>query len=436
MERASKISHHEIIATASVQALIEQCEIPRPPESRDLEQLLQHRIEPSATKLRHVIAIDGGYTEVSVRQEFPSSTITFFTFGPLLFSLQDLRDLNFQPFIAPEDLARLKRIQRFSLALPTKNMSLRGLSLTDSVRQTLQEFVEHKTNDADEPLAEALRWLVFARWENPPGTWNLPSCPNAGCNAVDVSVSDDDSFRSVCPACDRPIYLIDVFRLHERIDEEQGASGIISYVMTALEQVVFVYVVKALLALSPRVLGECLMIKDGPLAFFGTTAPLSRRMQELVVYLVQRQQSGGSGFNFVGLEKSGAFVEHAAQIERMMGSDTILPLSTEYIYRYIVPGQGDNSRPYAWNTYWGGKLIFKAGDASTYVATVPLASVTGSPTLGDYAGLDEVLSVLGELRCSMYDNALIPVALANKLVSLSDFPSSRILERFAKTSLP
>jgi hypothetical protein len=43
-----------------------------------------------------------------------------------------------------------------------------------------------------------------------------------------------------------------------------------------------------------------------------------------------------------------------------------------------------------------------------------------------------ILLLIGELRCSMYDNALIPVALANKLVSLSDFPSQRILTTFAK----
>src|SRR5258708_25408050 len=122
--------------TVRDQLPIEQCEIPRPPEASDLEQLLQPRVQPADTKLRHVIAIDGGYTEVSVRQEFPSSTLMFFTFGPLLFALQDLRELDFQPFIAPEDMAKLKRIQRYSLALPTKNLSLRGLSLTDSFRVT------------------------------------------------------------------------------------------------------------------------------------------------------------------------------------------------------------------------------------------------------------------------------------------------------------
>ena len=58
-----------------------------------------------------------------------------------------------------------------------------------------------------------------------------------------------------------------------------------------------------------------------------------------------------------------------------------------------------------------------------------------APTYGDFLNLTEVLSVLGTLRCSMYDNALIPVALANKLVSLSEFPSSRILETFAKDAI-
>jgi len=32
----------------------------------------------------------------------------------------------------------------------------------------------------------------------------------------------------------------------------------------------------------------------------------------------------------------------------------------------------------------------------------------------------------------MYDNSLLPIALANKLVSLSDHPSSVFLEKFAK----
>jgi hypothetical protein len=70
-----------------------------------------------------------------------------------------------------------------------------------------------------------------------------------------------------------------------------------------------------------------------------------------------------------------------------------------------------------------------------HVATIPARAYTANPTPNDIPHLDEILGLVGELKCSMYDNALIPVALANKLVSLSDFPSKRILGTFAKAGV-
>jgi len=67
-----------------------------------------------------------------------------------------------------------------------------------------------------------------------------------------------------------------------------------------------------------------------------------------------------------------------------------------------------------------------------HVATIPARSYLPEPTPKDIPHLHEILALISELRCSMYDNALIPVALANKLVSLSDFPSQRILTTFAR----
>lgn len=45
------------------------------------------------------------------------------------------------------------------------------------------------------------------------------------------------------------------------------------------------------------------------------------------------------------------------------------------------------------------------------------------------------MGVISELRCSMYDQALVPIVLANKLVSLADFPSSEILAKFVRGTL-
>ena len=112
-----------------------------------------------------------------------------------------------------------------------------------------------------------------------------------------------------------------------------------------------------------------------------------------------------------------------------MPHGTVLPLRNDYIYKYIIPGGG--SEEYGFNTYYGRKFIFKSHRGDTYVCTIPIR--------GDWnddenvvVQIAEPLDVISALRCSMYENALVPVALANKLVSLSDFPSTRILAQFAR----
>jgi len=47
----------------------------------------------------------------------------------------------------------------------------------------------------------------------------------------------------------------------------------------------------------------------------------------------------------------------------------------------------------------------------------------------------EILTNIEKLRCDMYDSVLVPVALANKLVSLANHPSSRILQKFAAETI-
>jgi hypothetical protein len=66
-----------------------------------------------------------------------------------------------------------------------------------------------------------------------------------------------------------------------------------------------------------------------------------------------------------------------------------------------------------------------------HVASLPTLDVLASPTESDFRNLGVILTNIEKLKCDMYDNALIPIALANKLVSLANHPSSRILQKFA-----
>src|SRR5207248_2727618 len=119
--------------------------------------------------------------------------------------------------------------------------------------------------------------------------------------------SHESSHVGECSDCGGPVYLSDCLRLYERIDEDLGASGILAYALTAIEQIVLVHVIKSIWELKPELLRQVLLVKDGPLAFFGVTAPLFRPMRELMGFLAH--QKGGPLINLVGLEKTGPFVE-------------------------------------------------------------------------------------------------------------------------------
>jgi hypothetical protein len=435
IERASKIAHVEIIKNQDVQAYIDQCILPSVPNTVSLQGLFTDLPEVDFKEVSVVIAIDGGYTETFVREEYPSASIAFFTFGPLLFNLVDLRALDTKRFIAPDDLQKLKQIERYTLVLPTKGIRHRGQpTLAATIRRAIFDFFDERRGSDGDQLLESLKWFLFRRWRKRPDNSmlvDLEFCPS-GCNYGRISFSYAEPAFKTCPNCGKSVYLTDVFRLHERIDEELGASSIAAYVMTMLEQLVLVHLVHNILAMKPALMRNILFIKDGPLAFFGLVAPLYRPMRDLIEHLL-RQPSASTNptVRVVGLEKSGAFVEHAAAIQDRIRPGSYFVLGDSYIRKYVVPG-GDAGAIYGQNTYYGQKVFFRAASGEMHVATIPAMNYMAEPKGSDIPHLNEILALVGELHCSMYDNALIPVALANKLVSLSDFPSQRILTAFAR----
>ena len=57
------------------------------------------------------------------------------------------------------------------------------------------------------------------------------------------------------------------------------------------------------------------------------------------------------------------------------------------------------------------------------------------PKKKDFNHIDEILINIEKLKCDMYDSSLLPIALANKLASLSDHPSAVLSEKFAKEGI-
>ena len=429
IERASKIAHSQIINDPQVIQFIEQSELPEPPTATELRANVESMPSESG-RVQAVIAIDGGLTETFVRGQFPSASIGFITMGPLLLRLDDLRELDEMPFIGPDDMARLRSIQRYSFAFPTKLVRYAGsATFAEGFRRRVHEFLAQ----GDGHLLLGLRWLIHRGWRNHAAqeSWLIPHCPNPTCSKGEVVFAPDAPDIQICDQCGRPIFAADALRLYERVDEEQGASPVLGYLLTSLEQVILVHLIRTIVHMKPALLREVLFVKDGPLAFFGVTAPLYKPMRELMGYLAQAGGQQGPLINLIGMQKSGAFVDHAMAIGDSLRAREVLMPDNDYIYRYIVPGD-PLSQSFGRNTYYGAYVIFKGDVDDLYVGNVPTGNYLPSPKVADLFNAGDVLQTTRRLRCSMYENALVPIALANRLVSLADVPSAEILKKFAQ----
>jgi hypothetical protein len=431
-EMASKSSHIHIINDPEVQYFLEQCELPKSKENVHIKDSYLHQaFFPAINPITHLIAIDGGYTEVPVDGSFPSSTLAFFQFGALLLDIAALDHLKDEPFISPDAMSKLKELDRLKLALPIKNIATKqAQSLKLSIRTHLFEFF--KKQNGHIRWLDTLNWFIFREYSSPVGDYQLANCPVCDKPKIPLIKSTANDGKYKCPYCGSPIYLTDVFRLHEAIDNDFGAGGILGYLTNLFEQFIIIHTIRNILVNKPALLKSLLFIKDGPLAFFGQTANMHANMRDLVSYLIQKHD-----INIVGLEKSGAFVEHADEIKTLLKPGQYLLLSNYHIYKFIIPGDPFNPEPYARSSYYSGKLIYKALDERIYVLTIPTldSKVILDPKPGDFHNLNIILMNIEKLKCDMYDNALLPIAVVNKLVSLSNHPSSVLLEKFAKQSI-
>ncbi len=438
-ERGSRISHSYIINDEEVKQYLNNCEIPVEAEDVELNDALKYDIVyPEENTIEFIVAVDGESTTIPVKKTFPSSLITFFQFGSLLIKSADLDEMEKKPFVSPSDINKLKKIEREKFVLPTKNVALKkNINFRTTVREAIHEFFK-KEHSGKTSILATLYWFIFEQY-NPTSTksnYKLSQCPHCGTNNIVLEKDKIDfknySWTCTYDKCYKEIFITDVFRLFEKVDNDAGASGIITYLESVTESFFTIHTIKSLMEIQHGLVDRFLFVKDGPLSFGGETANMHKPMQALLTYLNQNNK-----INLVGVETSGAFVDHARQIKDKLNPGQVFLLNNEHIYTYIQVGN-HKEQQYGSTSYYSGKFIYKSFDERVYVLTLPVENhITyyNQPELTDFKNIQEILMNIDKLRCDIYENALIPVAVANKLISLTNHPSSNILERFAKKSM-
>ena len=295
-ELASKSAHSDIINDPAVKNYLENCHLPSLSDEIDRQDVKQKvldlkRADSYVNPVKYVLAIDCGYSQSIVRKSFPSSKLALFRFGALLLNLDELDEIAEQPFISPKVMQKVKNIGTWNLVLPIAGIKYQEEeSLLHSIRNTLDEFLNkkiHLFSDYEDNLISTLKWLLYSEYDQQSHVEDItinkcfltPSCP-----AKNI-VMPKNSTEYRCPKCQEKFLLIDFFRLHELIDEEQGASGIPIYVSSLIEQLLIFSYIKWAMMHNPDFLRQTLFLRDGPLAFFGQTAILHKYAKNLINYL-------------------------------------------------------------------------------------------------------------------------------------------------------
>ncbi|MFH1127299.1 MAG: hypothetical protein V1718_04285 [archaeon] len=185
---------------------------------------------------------------------------------------------------------------------------------------------------------------------------------------------------------------------------------------------------------NKEVLKRCLFIKDGPLQI--------RAQYSKLVAPIRRffQHAAAQGYEIcvLGQEKTGYFKDHLDMITHNSVTDRFFIPDNDYICEKIQyrPTTG---APYGKDTNYGAKVFLLMNTRYKLVLNIPIVDemllFIHHPSPDSLIGFSRILATLPKILSSRYENALLPVELANSIASLSTYPSAQILSIFSDRNI-
>jgi hypothetical protein len=208
--------------------------------------------------------------------------------------------------------------------------------------------------------------------------------------------------------------------------------------MNYIEHMSIVQHVRYLLERSPEALSGLCFFIDRPLACFGNAAWMHSQIMA-VIYDAQKylNERGLEPFQVIGLQKTGQVVEHAMSLDRILPPGRFMAISDDYRGNFI------SQRPEGWEdtfgheTYYGQDFIFKTDTGRLFVFALPYPKRSKEQIsefrveksdAGRYPGLQTALHLIRHFELDLYQNAVIPIALAHRHASISLVPGGRVLD--------
>jgi len=392
---------------------------------------------------RLILAIDGSYAEVDVKNGYPGAKVGYCTAASVLLDMHLIRELDAVRPVDPVEFRKAEQAASVDAALPGSNVVTRRQSTARaSFREELYDLFTDIVVDEDDRtnLLSTYEALLALK-----PTTNPQSCPYEESHGCTAKFTVGPGYTT-CPACGRSVYSTDALRIHERFRDIGTNGEAFGLVMQVVERLLVVHFLRYFERrnLLQRLTSLAFFV-DGPLAVFGPPAWLSAALSRELKSLNQKvQAAAGQDLLILGIEKTGAFVQHFEEIDQtetpgqqLFAARHYMLLTDGYIKERIL--HSDSGKRYGEDTYFGRKFFYKAQSGARIVASIPFLSDVQDTIDGDdislYPQFAAVCTLLDRVVSSRYANAVSPLIAANAQAAIPLQLGSKVLTQLAKALL-
>ncbi len=394
-----------------------------------------------------VVASDASKSDAPINDKLPSTQLGFIKVSHVLVAMEKYAEL-IDPrsrFVDPFKAADMHRnAQPITYVLPGSNIRYRGASnVRDGFRRAVYDQLTADRRDGGNRMVLTETLLALND-----GQINMKSCPSSSCDATIEHLTFTSSAPvQDCPTCGVTIYATDWLRLHEGLSDFGDNTSAMTRMMNTVEHLLLAAFILELLDGNPAALGSIAFVMDGPLALFGEPAKLHPRIMNLLHRANQKlAQLKQEPLLVMGLQKTGGIMDHARLLERFLPADVLRVIDDTYRHTYIT-GSDTPSANFGNETYYGQDFLFKTerGRIFNFALPYPFASKEaggGVPfaqlkvDVQRYGSLVErACDLIRHFELDLYDNAIVPVALAHRHASISVMPGGKVLDLLTRASL-
>ncbi|RZL05447.1 MAG: hypothetical protein EOO89_26435, partial [Pedobacter sp.] len=391
-----------------------------------------------------VVASDASKNDTAINDNLPSTQLGFVKVSHVLVAMDKYAEL-IDPksrFVDPFKAAELHRnAQPITYVLPGSNIKYRGApNVKDGFRHAVFEQFTANKRDSGSRMVLTETLIALNNY-----LLRIESCPSCRVDTKSLEFTPSNLIN-VCPSCTTNIYATDWLRLHEGISDFGDNTSAITRMMNAVEHLLLAAFILELLNNSPTALSKIAFVIDGPLALFGEPAKLHKRLMALIYEANTKLASLRlDPVLIMGLQKTGNVMDHARLLERFLPYGVIKVIDDEYRNKFIT-GSDAPSANFGNETYYGQDFLFKTERGRIFNFALPYPfpdkGVNGGPFASQKAELhrygtliERACALIRHFELDLYDNAIVPVALAHRHASISLVPGGKVLDLITRAGL-